>query len=225
VQDALSFRVAPQVHGALREQVAYLRRAVEVELAGMGDNPLVSVADRSVVHNGNFHPLVLGLACDVLRVAIAHVGQLSDRRMSHLWQAFFAGLGRMADLPPADALPPLPGVASRYPAARLVAELRQQAEPATLDAPPLDLGVEDHATSAPLSVRRTEQALDALDGLEDILAAELLLARDVLAGREPAPRLGAGTAAALRVAGECAAAAEPWPDAVHAALRTRFAEL
>ena len=77
VQDALSFRVVPQVHGALREYVAYARAAVTSELNASDDNPLVSVPDRMMISNGNFHPMVLAIACDALRIAIAQVGQLS----------------------------------------------------------------------------------------------------------------------------------------------------
>ena len=85
VQDALSFRVVPQVHGALREYVTAARGAVTAELNAADDNPLVSVPDQMLISNGNFHPMVLAIACDALRIALAQVGQLSERRMSHLW--------------------------------------------------------------------------------------------------------------------------------------------
>ena len=82
MQDALSFRVVPQVHGALREYVAAVRNAVTIELNSADDNPLVSVPDQSMISNGNFHPMVLAIACDALRIALAQVGQLSERRMA-----------------------------------------------------------------------------------------------------------------------------------------------
>ncbi|MGY1706483.1 aromatic amino acid lyase [Geodermatophilus sp. SYSU D00697] len=212
VQDPLSFRVVPQVHGALREYVAATRAAVATELAAAADNPLVSVEDRALVSNGNFHPMVLAIACDALRIAVAHVGQLSDRRMTHLWEAFFR---QLAGPPPTAAH----GLALRPPAAAVVAELRQLAAPATLDVPPLDNGVEDHATGAPLSARTADTALGLL---EDVLAIELLLAADVLATAPEGTRLGAGTAAALDLVREVTAAADPYPDAVHRTLRERF---
>ncbi|RFU23301.1 aromatic amino acid ammonia-lyase [Geodermatophilus marinus] len=217
VQDPLSFRVVPQVHGALRAQVAATRAAVETELAAAADNPLVSVEDRTLVSNGNFHPMVLALACDALRIGVAAVGQLSDRRLSHLWEAFFR---QLAGPPPSAAH----GLALRPPAAAVVAELRQLAAPATLDVPPLDNGVEDHATGAPLSARKAGAALDLL---ADVLAVELLLAGDVLApgsaGTAPDGRaLGTGPRAALELVRAATAAAEPYPDAVHRALRERF---
>jgi histidine ammonia-lyase len=217
VQDPLSFRVAPQVHGALRELLAFARRAVEVELNAQGDNPLVSVEDQAMVHNGNFHPLVLALAFDGLRGAVAHVGQLSERRMSHLWNAFFREVAALGGA----VVPELPGLTLRYPAAAAFAELKQLAAPATLDVPPLDLDVEDHATGAPLSVRKADEALGLL---EDVLAVELLLARDVLATMPERPALGAGTGAALRLVEEATAATTRprSPGDVHRALRARF---
>lgn len=220
IQDPLSFRVVPQVHGAFRELLGFVRRAVEVELNSMSDNPLVSVEDGSLVHNGNFHPMVLACAFDALRPAIAHVGLLSDRRMSHLWDAFFVRVAGPGTGGPPDGDPPaFNGLSLRYPAAARLAELRQLAGPATLDVPVLDMGHEDHATGAPLTVARTAAALDVL---ETLLTAEVLLARDVLAVTRPVPVLGAGSGAML--AAVDATLAEPaavaaTPGAVHDLVR------
>jgi histidine ammonia-lyase len=221
VQDPLSFRVAPQVHGAFRESIASARRAVEIELNSMSDNPLVDAQTRTMVHNGNFHPMMLALTFDGLRVAVAHVGQLSERRMSHLWSAFFEGLAGLGGPPAGGTVPELFGLSLRYPGAALAAELKQLAAPATLDIAPLDLGIEDHSTGAPLSVRKTVEALDLLEG---ILAIEVLLARDVLSMAIPRPRLGAGTSAALHAAEQALAAGmdDRSPAGVHRAARERI---
>ena len=212
VQDALSFRVVPQVHGALREYITAARDAVNVELNSADDNPLVSVPDQTMISNGNFHPMVLAIACDALRIALAHVGQLSERRMAHLWDGCMQQLAG----PPME---PMYGLQLRYPAAAVFPELKQLAAPATLDIPPLDLGVEDHNTAAPLSVRKTDAALGLL---EDPLAIELMLARDLLTITPTEPVLGTGTDAALRMVEEAIMVADPQPDAVHLALRDRF---
>ena len=212
VQDALSFRVVPQVHGALREYVRAARDAATVELNSADDNPLVSVPDQAMISNGNFHPMVLAIACDALRIAIAQVGQLSERRMAHLWDGC---MQQLTGLPTGE----LYGLHLRYPAAALFPELKQLAAPATLDTPPLDLGVEDHNTAAPLSVRKSDAALGLL---EDLLAIELMLARDLLTITPTKPVLGAGTAVALRMVEEAITVADPRPDAVHRALRERF---
>ena len=216
VQDALSFRVVPQVHGALREYVAAVRDAVTVELNSADDNPLVSVSDQAMISNGNFHPMVLAIACDALRIALAQVGQLSERRMAHLWDRC---MQQLTDLPTTGEPMTMYGLQLRYPAAAVFPELKQLAAPATLDIPPLDLGVEDHHTAAPLSVRKTDTALGLL---EDLLAIELMLAHDLLGMRPTRSALGAGPDAALRMVEEAITAADPQPDAVHRVLREQF---
>jgi histidine ammonia-lyase len=218
VQDAISFRVVPQVHGAFREQVAAARRAVTTELNAAADNPLVSLTDELLLSNGNFHPMLLALSFDALRIAVAHVGQLSERRLAHLWASYFENLSSGGPGPGTAY-----GLQLRYPAAALYSQLRHLAAPATLDTPPQDLGVEDHATAAPLTVRLTDVALGLL---EDLLAVELLLAHDVLAN-EPAPHpLGSGTTAALRTVDQAIDTAGQAPGAaagdIHRALRERF---
>lgn len=196
-QDALSTRAIPQVHGALREQQAAAFRAVEVELAGRGDNPLVLAAEDATLSNGNFTPLVLGLGFEGLRLAIAHVGMLSERRMAKLTQRAWSDAGRASRLavaaPEGDARYRFPGLMS-YSAASLVAELKHIAAPITLGVPPLDFDVEDHASLANEAVMLTRTALDKL---ETILSIEALLAVHELGQRGLAGQLGAGTAQAL----------------------------
>jgi histidine ammonia-lyase len=215
VQAPLSLRVIPQVHGAMREAIDAAARAVAIELNGRGDNPLVSIEHDSMIHNGNFHPVVMAIAFDQLRVALAHVGQLSERRMGHLWDAFFAA----GPPEPGSEIPELFGVTLRYPAAAAAAELKRAAAPATLDVPPLDIGVEDHATNAPLAVRTTAQALDLL---EEILSIEVLLACDVIDTMHPSPVLGSGTGAIVTRARDALAAlrADRSPATAQAAVAT-----
>ena len=216
VQDPLSFRVVPQVHGAFRDTTAFCAQALETELNAQADNPLVSPSDGTLVSNGNFHPVLLAVAFDALRVAIAHVGQLSDRRLGHLWAAFFeamAGGAPVFDGPPLD----LPGMHQRYAAAAAYAELRQLAAPVSLDVGVLDQGVEDHSTAAPLAVRKADEALDLL---ADILTVELLLAADILGLRPELPALGVGTSALYGSAhGAIAALSDRSTDDVHRVVR------
>jgi histidine ammonia-lyase len=213
IQDPLSFRVVPQVHGALREFIDTTRSAVEMELNSMSDNPLVTVAHQTMVHSGSFHPIVLAIAFDALRVAIAHVGQLSERRLSHLWDAFFRQLGALEGRPPAGVTEFF-GLSLRYAGASQFAELKQLAAPATLDTPTLDMEIEDHATGAPLTVRKTAAALELL---RSILAIELLLVRDVVSLSRGWLTLGVGTETALRAVDAAVARAGEVrsPAAVH----------
>jgi histidine ammonia-lyase len=183
VQDPLSFRVMPQVHGALRVSVATAAKHVEAELNARTDNPLVSVEHGELISNGNFQVVELALAFETLRIALAHVGMLSERRMNKIVRFTFGSEslyesgdawvpGRLAD----------EGMLA-YSAASLLARLKWLAQPATLHAPPLDFDVEDHATMAPLAV---EAAREATSVLESILAVEVTLAVDRLATRPSA---------------------------------------
>jgi histidine ammonia-lyase len=188
VQDPLSFRVMPQVHGALRDQVAAARTAVEVELNAIGDSPLVSIERDRLLSTGNFHPMGLALAFESLRIALAHAGMLSERRMNKLVTAVYGD----ASFEFGTAEPErysVPGLVI-YSAAAVLSELKQLAAPVTLHCPPLDLDIEDHATLAPQAVMLARRALV---GLETILAIEVLVAIAALDDRPRLPRLGRGT--------------------------------
>jgi histidine ammonia-lyase len=195
VQDPLTIRVIPQVHGAAREVAAFAARAVETELNGAADNPLSSIEAGRLISNGNFHPMLLALAVDAIRPALAHVGQLSERRSDRLWNGLVSQVGQGDG--PALADPAVQAsLGLRYPIAARATRLRQLAAPVTLDVGSLDLGQEDHATNAPEAVVRTAEAVDVL---VDVLSVELLLARASLQmAPEPAPAPGTrGAMAAL----------------------------
>jgi histidine ammonia-lyase len=195
VQDPLSFRVGPQVHGALREMNRFLRDQVAVELSAMDDNPLVDTASDRMISNGNFHPLAMALAADALRPAVAHVGQLSDRRLDHLWTLLTQSLAA-GDPAATTEAPDAAALLMRYASAVRYAELREAASPVTLDVPPLDLGVEDHSTNAVLAVQRSAAAVDLLD---DLLVVELLTSATALHIADPGHKtLGRSTSKVLK---------------------------
>ncbi len=188
VQDPLSFRVMPQVHGAMRDQESAELAAVELELNAIDDSPLVSIDRDRLLSTGNFHPMGLALAFESLRVALAHLGMLSERRMNKLVTALYGeasfefGVQRPGRWT-------VPGFVI-YSAAALLSELKQLASPVTLDCPPLDLDVEDHATLAPQAVMLARRALLVL---ETILAIEVLVAISALDDKPRLPGLGRGT--------------------------------
>ena len=72
------------MHGAYREQVTAAEHAVEVELNGIGDNPMVLIERDTLISNGNFQPMQLAFAFEALRTGAAHVAMLSERRMNKL---------------------------------------------------------------------------------------------------------------------------------------------
>ncbi len=209
VQDALSFRAAPQTHGAFRSLVTQLGVALEVELNGRGDNPLVDVESGLMVSGGNFQPMQLALAFEGLRVALAHVGISSERRIAKLYppqrairarhlqaastqvSSAGSGTGTGSESSPASALAQeeLPGLLW-YSAAGLLAELKFLAAPATLGAPTLSADVEDHSTLAPLALQQLEKSVEVL---EKLLTIEALTASYLLLEAGAAQPLGKGT--------------------------------
>jgi histidine ammonia-lyase len=220
VQDALSTRVVPQVHGACRDVLSAMAGALTRELNAAADNPLVDVASGTAISNGNFHPMNVVLATESLRVALAHVGQLTERRMGHVWDAAVTSMGiegpPAAGASPTRAGPPpvLAGLGLRYPAAARYTRLRQLANPVSLDVPTLDLGVEDHAPNTAVAMSASEEAVAIV---EELLVTELLIAM-VLLGPDAAQGVGAGTAQVLGIVGEELERlpAGALPDAVHA---------
>lgn len=196
VQDPLSFRVVPQVHGACRNVVAGLTDRLADELNAVSDNPLVDVASGRVISNGNFHPMDVALAAEAVRIALCHVGLLAVRRMGHSWDRAVTRVGTPTSGPPGGGVPSiLAGLGLRYPGAGRYTRLRQLAQPVTLDVPTLDLGVEDHSTNLPAALTMVEEAMGIV---EELLVAELLTAVALLGldgglgeglGRETGPIL------------------------------------
>jgi histidine ammonia-lyase len=181
VQDELCFRCAPQVHGAVADTAETLLADVDTELAGRPENPLVDAASGTITPNGGFAPVRLALDLERCRLALAHLGQVVERRI-----AVLSGLA--APLRRADRAG-IPGLLA-YAAAEGLAELRQLAAPVTLGGAPLS-GVEDYATFAWTAVRTAERSADVV---AELVAIEALHAASLLRGADDRRRLGAGTA-------------------------------
>lgn len=201
VQDALSFRAAPQTHGAFRAQLTALAEALEVELNGRGDNPLTDLVSGRMLSGGNFQPMQLALAFEALRLGLAHVGISSERRIAKLYPP--QRLIRQLNLEAARSGTPLaaeelPGLLW-YSAAGLLAELKFLAAPATLGAPTLSADVEDHSTLAPLALQQLERSVRAA---EELLTIEALTAAYLLAQAQEAEAGGSESAAEVRPLGK-----------------------
>jgi histidine ammonia-lyase len=192
VQDAYSLRCIPQVHGAYRDGIAYVRSVLEAELASVVDNPSVFIDDGEVLSSGNFHGESLGLALDHLCVCAAGFATISERRTA-----------RLVDPHMSNGLPafltPDPGRSSgfmlaQYTAASLVSENRGMCWPASVDSIPTSAGQEDHVSMGMTSARRVAAVLDnsfkAL-AIEAVAAAQGLDLRGPL---EPAAATGAARA-------------------------------
>ncbi|HKZ53643.1 MAG TPA: histidine ammonia-lyase [Candidatus Acidoferrales bacterium] len=169
VQDAYSLRCTPQVHGAVRDALAYVRGIFETELNAGTDNPLVFAEQDEVVSGGNFHGQPLALALDVLGIALVQLGNISERRAERLVNPALSGL------PP--FLTRQPGVNSGFmmaqvTAAALASENKGLAHPASVDSIPTSSN-EDFVSMSMGAALKTRQIVD---NVRTILAVELLCA-------------------------------------------------
>ena len=196
VQDPYSLRCAPQVHGAARDALVFVRGTLEIEANAATDNPLVfaealeDVAEGTIVSGGNFHGQPVSQALDLLAIACAQLQTISERRVEQLVNPSLSGL------PP--FLAKNSGLNSGFmiaqvTAAALAAETKLLAHPACVDTIPSSAGREDHVS---MGMTAALKARTAVENARSGLAIELLVAAQALDLRRPL-RAGVGAAAAL----------------------------
>jgi len=226
IQDPYSLRCVPQVHGAVRDALDYLRGVLLIEVNSATDNPLVfpggGSADPSaiatggglVISGGNFHGEPIGLALDFAKLAVAELGSISERRTALLVDARLNG-----------GLPPFLAAASgvdsgmmilQYTAAALVSENKVLVHPATADSIPTSANQEDHVSMGSIAARH---ARTVVEHVERVLAIELIVAAqaldlrlELLPGTEPGAGVKAAHAAIRAVVPRLHGDREPGPD-------------
>jgi histidine ammonia-lyase len=198
VQDAYTLRCMPQVHGAVRDAIAYAHWVIEIELNAATDNPLIffddDTGEATVISGGNFHGEPIAIAMDYLALALTELGNISERRLTRLTdeasnrETLPAFLTREGGLNSGFML-------TQYAAAALTSENKVLAHPASADTIPSSANVEDHVSMGATAAR---QARDIAANVEYILALELLAAAQGIDFRRqvlgPEARLGRGTA-------------------------------
>jgi histidine ammonia-lyase len=191
VQDPISLRCAAQVHGSLHAALDFATAALEPELNGCGDNPVVLADTGEVLSSGNFHTPALALAFDTLALALTQTAAVSAERLQRLLNPAVSGL-------PANLSPYGPERSGFAPLAKtaqaLVAEIRFLSAPVCTDPRYGADSVEDDSTNAALGARRLTVMLGRLTRL---LAAEALAAAQAVDLAAPAA-LGTGTALLYR---------------------------
>jgi histidine ammonia-lyase len=168
VQDAYSFRCMPQVHGATRDALAYVRRTLEIEINSATDNPLVFAESGAMLSGGNFHGQPLALALDFLAIAVTELANISDRRVEQLIDPALSGLPAF--------LAVNPGLNSGFmlaqvTSAALINENRVLCHPASVDSIPTSANREDHVSMGMTAARK---ALEVVANTRMCLAIELL---------------------------------------------------
>lgn len=187
LQDAYSLRCAPQVHGASLDVLNHAIQIIETELNSATDNPLVFPEENLVLSGGNFHGQPLALAFDMASMAIAEMGNISDRRIELMLNPNMSGLP--AFLSPKEGI--CSGyMATQYLSASLVNECKLLANPSSTDSIPGNVGVEDHVSMGMTSARKLAKIITHVSS---ILSIEMLIACQAIDLREASP-LGKGTA-------------------------------
>jgi histidine ammonia-lyase len=199
LQDPLSYRTTPHVHGALRDALEFTDRQIGIELNASQENPLNVLDEDRIVSVGNFELAPLAAALDFLRIALAPVLTSACERTLKLLQAPLSGLP--------EGLAERPGLAESalselaISAQALTAEARLLAHPVSYELVSTTgaEGIEDRTTMAPLAGRRLAEMV-ALG--ERLAAISLVVAAQAVDLRGSAGRLGTGTARAYRLVRE-----------------------
>jgi histidine ammonia-lyase len=178
VQDPYSFRCIPQVHGASKDAIDYVKKVFKTEINSVTDNPNVFIESDQIISGGNFHGQPLALALDFLAIALSELGSISERRTYQL-------ISGSRNLPP--FLVDNPGLNSgfmipQYTAASIASQNKQLATPASIDSIVSSNGQEDHVS---MGANAATKALRIMDNLERILAIELMNASQAIEFRRP----------------------------------------
>lgn len=188
VQDAYSLRCIPQIHGASKDAIEYVRRVIETEINSATDNPLIFEDEDRVISGGNFHGQPVALAMDFLGIALSELANVSERRIERLVNY------QLNDLP--AFLTKKGGLNSgfmiaQYSAAALVSENKVLAHPASVDSIPSSANQEDHVSMGTIAARKARSILYNVSrvlGIEYLAASQAIYFRgDVKLGRGTAP--------------------------------------
>ena len=183
VQDAYSLRCMPQVHGATRDALGWVRGVLEREVNSVTDNPSVFLDEKGetdIISGGNFHGQPLALALDLAAIAVAELANISERRVEQLVNpAFSTGL--------TPFLAPGSGLHSGFmiaqvAAASLVSENKIYCHPASVDSIPSSAGKEDHVSMGSISARKLR---DVVANVRNAIAIEVMTAAAGLDQRKP----------------------------------------
>jgi histidine ammonia-lyase len=189
VQDAYSMRSTPQVIGSVRDAVIFARKQVEIELNGVGDNPVFIPEDDTVITGANFQGTPIALPMEMVGTGMSIGAVLSERRLNRLTNPALS-----AGLPP--FLTERAGMHSglmvaQYTACALVAETRILSHPAANQSIPAAADQEDFVSMGMTTTQKTRQIIENCFG---VLAIEMIAAAQAIDIRGYAPGAGVGAA-------------------------------
>lgn len=192
VQDAYTLRCIPQIHGASKDAVEYVKRVIEIEINSATDNPIILPDEEKVISGGNFHGQPVALAMDFLGIAMSEIANVSERRTERLVNY------QLNDLP--AFLTKRGGLNSgfmiaQYSAAALVSENKVLAHPASVDSIPSSANQEDHVSMGTIGARK---ARNIIYNVSRVLGIEYLSAAQAISLRGNC-QLGTGTGKAYEL--------------------------
>ena len=178
VQDPYSFRCIPQVHGATKDAMNYVASVLLTEINSVTDNPTIFPDEDKIVSGGNFHGQPLALSYDFLAIALAELGNISERRVAQL----IMGLRGLPEFLVAN-----PGVTSgfmipQYTSASMVSQNKMYCYAASSDSIVSSNGQEDHVS---MGANAAVKLFKIMDNLNHILAIELMNAAQGIDFRRP----------------------------------------
>ena len=178
VQDPYSFRCIPQVHGASKDTIRYVKSVIETEINSATDNPTVFPDKDLIISAGNFHGQPIALPMDMLTLALSELSNISERRIYKL-------ISGQRNLP--NFLVAKPGLNSgfmipQYTAASIVSQSKGLCMPASADSIPSSQGQEDHVS---MGSNAATKLVRVVENTERVLAIELFNAAQALEFRRP----------------------------------------
>lgn len=178
VQDPYSFRCIPQVHGATKDAIRYVSSVLLTEINSVTDNPTIFPDEDIIISGGNFHGQPLAISYDFLAIAMAELGNISERRTAQL----IMGLRGLPEFLVAN-----PGLNSgfmipQYAAASMVSQNKMYCYAASSDSIVSSNGQEDHVS---MGANAATKLFRIMDNLEHILAIELMNAAQGIEFRRP----------------------------------------
>lgn len=179
VQDPYSFRCVPQVHGASWTAINHAGEVIDVEINSVTDNPNVFDADDKVLSGGNFHAQPLALILDYMALALAELGNISERRVYQLINGDRGLPAYLIKNPGLDS----GFMIAQYTAASIVSQNKQYCTPASVDSIVSSKGQEDHVSMAANAATKLARVLK---NVKSLLAIELLTAAQAMEYRRPA---------------------------------------
>jgi len=178
VQDPYSFRCIPQVHGASKDAIDYVRKVFKTEINSVTDNPNIFVESDQIISGGNFHGQPLALALDFMAIALAELGSISERRTFQLISGVRNLPAFLVDNPGLNSGLMIP----QYTAASIASLNKQLATPSSVDSIVSSNGQEDHVS---MGANGATKALKVMENLERIFAIELMNASQGIEYRRP----------------------------------------